>query len=129
MGCLRDASLEHGKDFGLVDGPLEVEEAGGGRSPLASEEVQGRLHALAVSLACVGAEVLALPVLPVGLAPWHVGPHVEGEDVAAGEAGQVELLLVAESVPLVPEEVQEAGEAGVILGRMSYRFENVTAGG
>ena len=87
----------------------------GGGSPLALKEVQGSLSTLAVSLACVCAQVHALPVLPVSLAPGHISPHVKVEDVAAGEVGHVELLLVAQGVSLVPEEVQEAREAGVVL--------------
>ena len=67
------------------------------------------------SLASVSTQVLTLPVLPVALAPGHVGPHVEGEDVATGEVGHIELLLVAQGISLVPEKVQEVGEAGVVL--------------
>ena len=63
----------------------------------------------------MGAQVLPLPVLPVRLAPRHVSPHVEVEDVAAREVGHVELLLVAKGKALVPEEVQEVGEAGMVL--------------
>ena len=54
-------------------------------------------------------------VLPVGLAPRHVSPHVDVEDVAAREVGHVELLLVAKGIALVPEEVQEVGEARMVL--------------
>ena len=115
LGCLREASLDCGEDLSLVEGLLEVQEAGGGSSQLAPEEVQGSLGTPLVNLACVCAQVLALPVLPVVLAPGHVGPHVEGEDVAAREVGHIELLLVAQGVSLVPEKIKEVGEAGVVL--------------
>ena len=83
------------EDVGLEDSLLDVEEAGGGRSPLRAQEVQGILSTLAGSSPGVGAEVLLHPVLPVGLTAWHVRPHVEGEDVPSSKVGQVELLLVA----------------------------------
>ena len=70
-------------------------QAGGGRSPLRAQEVQGILSTLAGSGSRVGAEVLLHPVLPVGLTAWHVRPHVQVEDVSARDVGQVELLFVA----------------------------------
>ena len=87
----------------------------GGGSPLTPKEVQGSLCTLAASLASVSAQVLTQPVLPVGLAPRHVSPHVDVEDIAAGDVGHVELLLVAKGIALDPEEVQELREAGMVL--------------
>ena len=72
LGSLRETSVKHGKDFWLEDSLLDVEEAGGGRSPLRAEEVQGTLGALAGGNPGVGAQVLAHPVLPVSLTAWHV---------------------------------------------------------
>ena len=51
----------------------------------------------------------------MSLAPRHVSPHVDVEDVAARDVGHVELLLVAQGIALVPEKVQEVGEAGMVL--------------
>ena len=70
------------------------------------------------SLLSLSAQVLALPVLPVSLAPGHVSLHVEVEDAAAREVGRVELLLVTQGVSLVPEKVQKVGEARVVLAKI-----------
>ena len=76
-----------------------------GSPPFSAEGVGGGLRA----------HVLSLPVLSVGFAARHVCLHVEVEDVAAREVSFVESLYVAQGVSLVPEEVQEVGEAGVVL--------------
>ena len=61
------------------------------------------------------AQVLTLPILPVGRTSGHVSLHVEVEDIAAEGVGCVELLLVAQGVSLVQEKIQKVREAGVIL--------------
>ena len=97
-GCLREASFEHGENFRLVEGLLQAEEACRG-SPEGG----------------VQAHVFLLPVLSAGSASRHIRLHVEVEDIAAGEEGLVESLFIAQGVSLVPEEVQEVREAGVVL--------------
>ena len=106
--CLREASLEHGEDLRIIEGFLEVKKVPGGSSALIPKGVQGGFSA----------QVFTLPVLPVSLASGHVGLHVEVEDAAAREVGCVELLLVAQSVSLVPEKVQKVREAGVVLAKI-----------
>ena len=78
-----------------------------GGPPFSAEGVGGGLRA----------HVLSLPVLSVGFAARHICLHVEVEDVAAREVSFIESLFVAQGVSLVPEEVQEAREAGVVLKR------------
>ena len=95
-------------DLGVIEGFLEVKKVPGGSSALISKRFQGGFSA----------QVLMLPVLLVSLASGHVGLHVEVEDAAAREVGCVELLLVAQSVSLVPEKVQKVREAGVILAKV-----------
>ena len=65
------------------------------------------------------------------LAARHVRPHGDVEDVTACSVGQVELLLVAQGVSLVPEKVQKVGESGVVLlKKKRYRkVISVTSGG
>ena len=117
FGSLREASIKHGEHLGPEDGLLDVEKASRRRSPLRAQEVQGVLGTLAGSGSRVGAEILLHPELPVGLTAWHVRPHVEGEDVPSSNVGQVELLLVAQGIAFLPQEVQKEGEARVVLVR------------
>ena len=65
LGSLWEASVKHGKDFRFEECLLEVEEAGGGRSPLTPQKVQGSLCTLAVDVVSVGAQVLGHQELPV----------------------------------------------------------------
>ena len=107
LGCLWEACLKHGEDLRVKEGFLEIKKVPGGNSVFVPKRFQGGFRA----------QVLTLPVLSVGCASGHVSLHVEVEDVAAREVSFVESLFVAQGVSLVPEEVQEAREAGVVLKR------------
>ena len=79
----------------------------------------------------VGAQVLCYQEPPMCLTARHVRPHGDVEYITACSIGQVELLLVAQGVSLVPEKVQKVGESGVVLlKKKRYRkFISVTSGG
>ena len=80
-----------------------------------------------VDLASAGAQVLCHQELPMCLAAGHVRPHGDVEVITACSIGQVELLLVAQGVSLVPEKVQKVGESGVVL--LKKKVISVTSGG
>ena len=115
LGCLGQASLKLREDLRLEQDLLEVEVARGRGAPFTPEGVEVALRALAVEVPGVGAEILILPVLRAGFTAWHIRPHVDGEVVGAGEEGSVEPVLEAKGEALVPEEVQQEREGGMIL--------------
>ena len=86
LGCLGQAGLQHLEDLRLVDSLGDVEHAGGGWSPLAPEEVEGGVRALALGHVILSRfQVLSdrdhAPHVPV--LARHVSPHVEGQNVAS----------------------------------------------
>ena len=58
---------------------------------------------------------LVYMTIPMCLAARHVRPHGDVEDIAASGISQVELLLIAQGISLVPEKIQEVGECRVVL--------------
>ena len=95
------------------------------------KNAEAGVKVLVHAAASVGAQVLCHQELPMCLAARHVRPHGDVEDVTACSVGQVELLLVAQGVSLVPEKVQKVGETGVVLlKKKRYRkVISVTSGG
>ena len=61
----------------------------------------------------------------MGVAPRHICLHVDVEDVAARKVRFVESLFVAQGVSLVPEEVQEVREAGMVLVKIETYNRNI----
>ena len=98
FGSLGEASVKHSKQLRPVDSLGDVEQAGGGGSPLGAQEVQGSLSALAGGRVVAEDLVLAHPVLPTRQVARHVRPHVQVEVVAAQVEGEVELLLIPEQL-------------------------------
>ena len=64
FGSLGEASVKHCKQLRPVHSLCDVEQAGGGGSPLRAQEVQGSLGALADGRVVAEALVLLHPVLP-----------------------------------------------------------------
>ena len=90
--------MKHSKQLRPVDSLGDVEQAGGGESPLGAQVVQGSLSALAGGRVVAEDLVLAYPVLPARQVARHVLPHVQVEEVAAQVEGEVELLLILEQL-------------------------------
>ena len=93
------------KPLRLVHSLRDVEKAGGGRSPLGTQEVEGPLGTLADGR--VGGEALILlhPVFPAPKVAGHIRPHIQVEVAAAQVVGEIKLLLVTEGEAFLPEQL------------------------
>ena len=63
----------------------------------------------------MASQVSLIPVLLEALTPMHVTQHIDVGVVGPGEVLNIELLLVAQGKVLVPDQVQEVVECGVVL--------------
>ena len=117
QGSLRDAVTEDGEPLGLVQSLRDVQKAGGGRSPLRTQEVEGSLGTHAGGR--VGGEALVFlhPIFPGAAVAGHVRAHVQVHVAATQVVGKGELVLVAENIALPPEQLHKLGEAGVVLNK------------
>ena len=87
----------------------------GGGSPLGAQEVHGSLGTLADGRVSAQTLVFLHPHLSACEVARHVRPHVEVHVVALQVVGEIELVLVAKNEALLPEQLHELGEAGVVL--------------
>ena len=113
-GSLGQTGSKHPVHFRLEEGVPEVEEAGGGRPPLAPQEVQAPLGTLAVELVAVHLGLCGDSPTLHGFRTREVATNVEGDVLCACHDGTPDLLPVDEGVPLVPEKVQQALKSSLL---------------
>ena len=115
FGSLGEASVKHCKQLRPVHSLCDVEQAGGRGSPFGAQEVQRTLGAPADGRVGALALVFLHPHLSAHQVAGQIRPHVQVHVVAAQIVGEIELVLVGKDEALLPEQLDELGEAGMVL--------------
>ena len=114
-GSLSEASVKHSESLGFVNCLGDVEQAGGRGTPFGAQEVQRTLGTPADGRVGALALVFLHPHFSAHQVARQIRPHIQVHVAAAQIVGEIELVLVGKNEALLPEQLDELGEAGMVL--------------